>query len=249
MRQRSGAVLEAPALVAGLHDVAVMGEAIEQRRGHLGIAEHARPFAAPSVARSPNLSPRSPRMELSFLSGSICARTARAASLRSRWRYRNHDIVGDSSAMIYRSDNSIGMRYNDISCDQQCIPSCSPKVGGRQGGARRSPRAASVRRPARQMPGPGRHSPRAHRPARRRRPHGQDRRRLPSHEPLIGAPFPVPVPHLSTARGNGNGNARPRSGIPFIHPTEAAHGLHRMGRAARYQIKWIFSNIMANNKL
>ena len=26
-------------------DVAVMGEAIEQRRGHLGIAEHARPFA------------------------------------------------------------------------------------------------------------------------------------------------------------------------------------------------------------
>ncbi len=45
MRQRSGAVLEAPALVAGLDDVAVMGEAIEQRRGHLGIAEHARPFA------------------------------------------------------------------------------------------------------------------------------------------------------------------------------------------------------------
>src|SRR5271165_3558043 len=45
IRQRSGAVLEAPALVAGLDDVAVMGEAIEQRRGHLGIAEHARPFA------------------------------------------------------------------------------------------------------------------------------------------------------------------------------------------------------------
>src|SRR5271155_2796899 len=45
MRQRSGAVLEAPALVPGLDDVAVMGEAIEERRGHLGIAEHARPFA------------------------------------------------------------------------------------------------------------------------------------------------------------------------------------------------------------
>jgi hypothetical protein len=40
MRQRSGAVLEAPALVAGLDDVAVMGEAIEERRGHLRIAEH-----------------------------------------------------------------------------------------------------------------------------------------------------------------------------------------------------------------
>src|SRR5208283_3996999 len=32
-------VLEAPALVPGLNDVTVMGEAIEQRRGHLGIAE------------------------------------------------------------------------------------------------------------------------------------------------------------------------------------------------------------------
>ena len=42
---RSGAVLEAPALVAGLDDVAVMGEAVEQRGGHLGIAEDARPFA------------------------------------------------------------------------------------------------------------------------------------------------------------------------------------------------------------
>ena len=42
---RSGAVLEAPALVAGLDDVAVMGEAVEQRGRHLRIAEHARPFA------------------------------------------------------------------------------------------------------------------------------------------------------------------------------------------------------------
>src|SRR5271157_1542218 len=44
MRQRSGAVLEAPALVPGLDDVTVMGEAIEQRRGHLWVSEHARPF-------------------------------------------------------------------------------------------------------------------------------------------------------------------------------------------------------------
>ena len=41
----SGAVLEAPALVTCLDDVAVMSEAIEQRRGHLGIAKYARPFA------------------------------------------------------------------------------------------------------------------------------------------------------------------------------------------------------------
>src|SRR5271166_4746021 len=41
----SGAVLEAPAFVAGLDDVAVMGEAVEERGRHLRIAEHARPFA------------------------------------------------------------------------------------------------------------------------------------------------------------------------------------------------------------
>jgi hypothetical protein len=41
----SGAVLEAPALVACLDDVAVMGETVEQCGGHLWIAEHARPLA------------------------------------------------------------------------------------------------------------------------------------------------------------------------------------------------------------
>ena len=36
----SGAVFEAPALVAGFDDFAMMGQAIEERRRHLGIAEH-----------------------------------------------------------------------------------------------------------------------------------------------------------------------------------------------------------------
>jgi transposase-like protein len=45
----SGAVLEAPAVVAGLDDVAVMGQPIEQRGGHLGVAEDARPFAEGEV--------------------------------------------------------------------------------------------------------------------------------------------------------------------------------------------------------
>src|SRR3954447_5252192 len=40
----SGAVLEAPALVAGLDDLAVMGQPVEQRGHHLGVAEDARPF-------------------------------------------------------------------------------------------------------------------------------------------------------------------------------------------------------------
>src|SRR3546814_2591097 len=42
-------MLEPPALVAGLDDVAVMGEPIEQRGGHFGIAEHGRPFAERQV--------------------------------------------------------------------------------------------------------------------------------------------------------------------------------------------------------
>jgi hypothetical protein len=43
--ERSGAIPEAPAVVAGLDDVAVMGETIEQSRCQLWIAEYTRPFA------------------------------------------------------------------------------------------------------------------------------------------------------------------------------------------------------------
>ena len=35
----SGAAFELPAIVAGLDDVAVVSEAIEQRGGHLGVTE------------------------------------------------------------------------------------------------------------------------------------------------------------------------------------------------------------------
>jgi hypothetical protein len=40
----SGAIFEAPAVVPGFDDIAMMGKAIEQRRGHLGVAEDGRPF-------------------------------------------------------------------------------------------------------------------------------------------------------------------------------------------------------------
>ena len=36
----SGAVFEAPALVAGFDDFAVMGQAVEERGRHLGVAKH-----------------------------------------------------------------------------------------------------------------------------------------------------------------------------------------------------------------
>ena len=45
----SGSVLEAPALVAGLDDVAVVGDPVEHGRGHLGIAEHLGPFAEAEI--------------------------------------------------------------------------------------------------------------------------------------------------------------------------------------------------------
>ena len=39
------AALEAPGFVSGLDDLAMLGQAIEQRGGHLGIAEDGGPFA------------------------------------------------------------------------------------------------------------------------------------------------------------------------------------------------------------
>ena len=39
------AALEAPAVISSFDDIAVMCEAIEQRGRHLGVGEHARPFA------------------------------------------------------------------------------------------------------------------------------------------------------------------------------------------------------------
>ena len=41
---------EAPAVVAGFDDVTMMGQAIEQCGGHLGVAEDARPFAEGEVS-------------------------------------------------------------------------------------------------------------------------------------------------------------------------------------------------------
>ena len=37
-------MFEAPAVIAGLDDVAMMGDAIQKRGGHLGITEHGRPL-------------------------------------------------------------------------------------------------------------------------------------------------------------------------------------------------------------
>ena len=45
----SGAVLEAPGVVAGLDDLAVVREAIQERGGHLGVAEDRRPFGEGQV--------------------------------------------------------------------------------------------------------------------------------------------------------------------------------------------------------
>ena len=46
--------LEAPAVVAGLDDVTVVGQSIEQRGGHLGVPEDARPFTEGQVGRDDN---------------------------------------------------------------------------------------------------------------------------------------------------------------------------------------------------
>jgi hypothetical protein len=48
-RSVSGAVFEAPGLVAGFDDLAVMDEPVEQRGRHLGVAEDAGPFTEGQV--------------------------------------------------------------------------------------------------------------------------------------------------------------------------------------------------------
>ena len=45
----SGTVPEAVAVVAGFQDVAMVGEPVQQGRGHLGIAEDIGPFAEAQV--------------------------------------------------------------------------------------------------------------------------------------------------------------------------------------------------------
>src|ERR1700722_6457296 len=47
----SGAVFEAPAFVAGLDDLAVMGQSIEHGGGHFGVAEDLRPIGESEVRR------------------------------------------------------------------------------------------------------------------------------------------------------------------------------------------------------
>ena len=47
--ERLCAVLEAPTLVAGLDDIAVVSEAIEHGGFHLGVAEHLRPIGESEI--------------------------------------------------------------------------------------------------------------------------------------------------------------------------------------------------------
>ncbi len=43
------AAFKTPTVVTGLYDVTVMGQPVEQRSGHLGIAEHAGPLSEGEV--------------------------------------------------------------------------------------------------------------------------------------------------------------------------------------------------------
>jgi hypothetical protein len=47
-------VAQPPTVVAGLDDIAMVGEAIEQGRGHFGVAEHLWPFAELEVGGDDN---------------------------------------------------------------------------------------------------------------------------------------------------------------------------------------------------
>ncbi len=72
-----GSALEAPAVVSGLDDVAVVGQPIEQRGRHLGVPEDARPFTEGQVGgdddRSTLVEPVSPRIVSALLDGTAPA--------------------------------------------------------------------------------------------------------------------------------------------------------------------------------
>jgi len=44
------AAFEAPTVVAGFHDVAVVSQAVEQRSRHFGVSEHAGPFTEGEIS-------------------------------------------------------------------------------------------------------------------------------------------------------------------------------------------------------
>ena len=50
----SGAVLEAPALVAGFDDFTMMGQTIKERGGHLRVAKHTGPIAKGQIGGDDN---------------------------------------------------------------------------------------------------------------------------------------------------------------------------------------------------
>ena len=88
----SGAVLEAPALVAGLDDVAMVGETVEQGHGHLGVAEHARPFAEGEIGRDDDrgllVAAETPTIKLSsciLVTSNACGSSRRITRWQASW--------------------------------------------------------------------------------------------------------------------------------------------------------------------
>jgi hypothetical protein len=72
----SGAVLEAPAVVACLDDIAVVREAVEQRCGHFGIAKNTRPFTEGEI--------RGDDDRRAFVEAAYCMEQQLAAGLSER---------------------------------------------------------------------------------------------------------------------------------------------------------------------
>jgi uncharacterized Zn finger protein len=111
-----GSALEAPTVVAGFDDVAVVGQPIEQRGGHLGVAEHARPFAE----RYSDYENRLPRgrsyvrsgsvVDLQIGKGEVAAMVAGSELYRikvsiapvtkARWKYICHDCAGSIDSLV-----------------------------------------------------------------------------------------------------------------------------------------------------
>jgi len=93
----SAAVLEAPAVVAGLDDIAMVRDAVEQRGGHLGVTEHGRPFAKGQLGGDDVLD--NGQLAVADRGGMAIRRSALSRSVRISWvvRLRCTPVVAASS--------------------------------------------------------------------------------------------------------------------------------------------------------
>ena len=119
-----GAVFEAPAFISGFDNVAMMGEPVEERGRHLGVAEDARPFTEGQIGRDDH---RGAFVELANEMLSRRGRFRRAAARRDLSAYTSLDDGGDGGALFAWLATMAAPRSSaQSSARDRCAPKLPP---------------------------------------------------------------------------------------------------------------------------